>query len=132
MPLLMVTWFSIQVVSHNMPMQHVVQDVFDNTLPSLASFLKIMKARLHPALLKLYSVQVDLCDLAVMTWSALHGQPSSPPCTNHIPKLSILIPDPLLAHAFPELIQQFKGYNIDANSPPDPVHASQMRSFTSC
>ena len=109
----------------------VVQDVFNNTLPSLASFLKITKAWLHPALLKLYSVQVDLHDLAVMTHSVLHGQPSSPPSTNRIPKLSILIPDPVLACAFPELIQQFKGDNIDANSPPDPVCASQMCSFTS-
>ena len=114
-----------------MLMHYVVQDVIDNTPPSLVSFLKIMKAQLHPPLLKLYSVQVALGDLVVTTRSGLHGQPSSPPCIKHIPKLSILVPDPVLTCAFPALIKQFKVNNFDADEAPDPVRASQMLAFTS-
>jgi hypothetical protein len=107
-----------------MPTEQVMQDVIGDTPPLLVSFLKITKIQLHPASLKLYSVQVALCDLAATTLSGLHGQPSSPPCAEHVPKLSVLIPDPVLARAFPGLIQQFKGDNLDADEAPDPVRAS--------
>ena len=107
-----------------------MQDVIDDTPPLLASFLKITKVQLHSASLKLYSVQVALHDLAAMTQSGLHGQPSSPPCVEHVPKLSVLIPDPVLTRAFPALIQQFKGNNFDAGEAPDPVRASRMHYFT--
>ena len=113
--------------------EYVVQDVIDNTPPSPVSFLKITKSQCHPAAasLKLYSVQVALHDLAVTTQSGLHSQPSSPPCTEHIPKISILIPDPVLARAFPALIQQFKGDDLysDADEVPDPVRTSHIHSY---
>ena len=109
----------------------MMQVVIGDTPPLPASFLKITKVQLHPASLKLYSVQVALRDLAATTQSALHGQPSSLPCAEHVPKLAVLIPDPVLAHAFPALIQQFKGYDIDAGEAPDPVRASRMHYFTS-
>lgn len=124
-----------QVVSLNMLMQYLQGVNNDSdTPPSLVSFLKITKAQLHLASFKLYSVQVALCDLAVMTQSGLHSQPSSPPSTKYgVPKLSILIPDSVLTRAFPALIQQFKGDDFDADEAPDPVHASQsMHSFMSC
>ena len=130
LPLLRDNSLSIQIVSVDMT-QHVMQDVIGDTPPFLASFLKITKVQLHPASLKLYSVQVAIRDLAATTRSGLHGQPSSPPCAEHIPKLSVLIPDPVLSRAFPALIQQFKGYNFVAGEAPDPVCASRMHYFTS-
>ena len=110
---------------------HVMQqDVISDTPPLLASFLKITKVQFQPASLKLYSVQVALRDLAATTQSGLDGQPSSLPCAEHVPKLSVLIPEPVLTRAFPALIQQFKGYNVDAGEAPDPVRASRMHYFT--
>ena len=121
---LRVIWLFNQL---DMPTQHELQNV-----PSLVSFVKITKAQIHPASLKLYSVQVALQDLVDTTWSGLPSPPSSLPFIKHLPKLSVLVPDPVLARAFPALIQQFRGDNVDADEAPDPVHASRMHSFKSC